>query len=457
MAVTGMRVLAGRYVLRDVLGTGGMATVWRARDEVLSRDVAVKVLNQQFAADPGFAARFEREARHAAGLSHPRLVTVFDCGVDGSTPFIVMELVAGQTLRQVLDRAGTLPLGEAVRIAAAVCEALEVAHAAGLVHRDIKPANIVLAGSEVKVLDFGIARVDGGTGATGTAVILGTAAYLSPEQASGRPAGPQADLYALGCVLFEMLTGAPPFSAESPVGLAYRHVHDDPGPPSALRPDLPARLDHIIGRLLAKEPANRPASAAAARAGLLGALNPDGTAVLPASAGRQRHGRAVSGGRSSGRLIEAVLAIALVASLIALVVVLQVGSASNPPTSPRATQPTATAQAHKSPAASRASTAAPERSSALPPTAAAAAALTGELTAAVADGQVTQQAGQGMFNQLQQLLFRPQGENQLQVQQQYQQLVQVYDQELSQGQITGSAVSQLRLDLQALGNALGAL
>jgi eukaryotic-like serine/threonine-protein kinase len=152
-----------------------------------------------------------------------------------------------------------------------------------------------------------------------------------------------------------------------------------------------------------------------------------------------------------------VLAIALVASLIALVVVLQVGSAGNPRTSPRATQSTATAQAHKSPAAGRASTAAPERSSALPPTAAAAAAFTGELTAAVADGQVTQQAGQGMFNQLQQLLFRPQGENQLQVQQQYQQLVQVYDQELSQGQITGSAVSRLRLDLQALGNALGAL
>ena len=463
MAVTGMRVLAGRYVLHEVLGTGGMATVWRARDEVLRRDVAVKVLNQQFAADPGFVVRFEREARHAAGLSHPRLVTVFDCGVDGSTPFIVMELVAGRTLRQVLDRAGTLPLGEAVRIAAAVCEALEVAHAAGLVHRDIKPANIVLAGSEVKVLDFGIARVDGGTGVTGTAVLLGTAAYLSPEQASGRPAGPQADLYALGCVMFEMLTGAPPFSAESTVGLAYRHVHDDPGPPSALRPDVPVRLQNIIGRLRATEPPNRPASAAAARAGLLGALNPDGTAVLPTPAGRQRHGSASSGRPRPRRprLIEAVLAIALVASLIALVVVLQVGSAGHPQTSPGARQPTATAQARKSPASSRerpsASTAAPERSSALPPSAAAAAAFTGELTAAVADGQVTQQAGQGMFNQLQQLLFRPQGENQLQVQQQYQQLVQVYDQELSQGQITGSAVSRLRLDLQALGNALGAL
>ena len=148
-------------------------------------------------ADPGFLTRFDREARHAAQLNHPRLVTVFDSGIDGQTPFIVMELVAGLTVRQVLDQAGMLPAGEAVRIAAAVCEALEVAHAAGLAHRDITPANIVLAGGQVKVLDFGIARAEGATGVTGTAGVLGTAAYLSPEQASGRPAGPQADLYAL--------------------------------------------------------------------------------------------------------------------------------------------------------------------------------------------------------------------------------------------------------------------
>ena len=183
-----------------------------------------------------------------------------------------MELVAGLTLRQVLDQAGMLSAGEAVRIATAVCEALEVAHAAGLVHRDITPANIVLAGGQVKVLDFGIARAEGATRVTGTAGVLGTAAYLSPEQASGRPAGPQADLYSLGCVLFEMLTGAPLFAADSAVGLAYRHVHDDPGPPSARRPGLPARLDQITARLLAKDPAGRPASAAATRAGLLAAL-----------------------------------------------------------------------------------------------------------------------------------------------------------------------------------------
>src|SRR5215469_3060295 len=237
--VTGTWALGGRYVLGEVLGTGGMATVWRATDEVLGREVAVKVLSPQFAADAGFVARFEREARHAAQLSHPRLVTVFDCGIDNGTAFIVMELVAGRTVRQVLDDARILPPGEAVGIAAAVCEALEVAHAAGLVHRDIKPANIVVSGGEVKVLDFGIARADGTAGGTRTLGVLGTAAYLSPEQASGRAAAPQSDLYSLGCVLFEMLTGSPPFTADSPVGLAYRHVHDDPGPPSARRPGVP--------------------------------------------------------------------------------------------------------------------------------------------------------------------------------------------------------------------------
>src|SRR5215472_1210594 len=205
MTVAGTTVLGGRYTLLTVLGTGGMATVWRARDEMLGRDVAVKVLSPQHAADPGFLARFEGEARHAAAVSHPRLVTVFDCGVESGTPYIVMELVAGRTLRQVLDEAGVLPPGQAVAIAAAVCEGLEAAHAAGLVHRDITPANIVLNGGEVKVLDFGIARADGTHAATAAGTVVGTAAYLSPEQASGRPADPRSDLYSLGCVVFEML------------------------------------------------------------------------------------------------------------------------------------------------------------------------------------------------------------------------------------------------------------
>ena len=239
MTVAGIRVLGGRYRLLEVLGTGGMATVYRAGDEVLDREVAVKVLSPQYATDPGFLARFEREARHVARLSHPRIVTVFDSGIDGEMPYIVMELAAGRTLRELLDEAGPRPAGEAVSIAAAVCEALEAAHAAGLVHRDIKPANIVLSGGQVKVLDFGIAWAP--DRATRTQAVMGTAAYLSPEQASGARAGPQSDLYSLGCVLFEMLTGAPPFVGDSPVGIAYRHVHEDPGPPSARRPAVPRR------------------------------------------------------------------------------------------------------------------------------------------------------------------------------------------------------------------------
>ena len=283
MTQTDADVLGGRYTLLAVLGTGGMATVWRARDETLGREVAVKVLSPRHAADPEFLARFQREARHAAAVSHPRLVTVFDCGVEGGTPFIVMELVAGRTLRRVLDETGVLPPGQAVTVAAAVCEGLEAAHAAGLVHRDITPANIVLNGGDVKVLDFGIARADGTRAATATGTVLGTAAYLSPEQASGQPSGPQSDLYSLGCVLFEMLTGRPPLTADSTVGLAYRQVHDDPGPPSALRPGVPATIDHVTALLLAKDPGARPPGAAAARAALLAVLGPagnGGTAVL---------------------------------------------------------------------------------------------------------------------------------------------------------------------------------
>ncbi len=460
MAVTDTRVLGGRYALREVLGTGGMATVWRARDEVLGREVAVKVLSPQYAADAGFLARFEREARHAAALSHPGLVTVFDCGIDGTTPFIVMELIAGRTLRQVLDEAGMLPAGEAVAIAAAVCEALEVAHAAGLVHRDIKPANIVLAGGEVKVLDFGIARAAGG--GTRTLAVLGTAAYLSPEQASGRPAGAQADLYSLGCVLFEMLTGAPPFSADSVVGLAYRQVHDDPGPPSARRPELPAQLDWITARLLAKDPADRPPGAGAARAGLLAALAPDATAVLAAPASSAVREVPGSRGRRRPRLAETVPA--ALAALAAVLLTGTAGSAGSAPSPgrPAATHPADKTRTHGAHRPNRARHTRPKRpagarhASALPPAAAAAAAFVGDLQAGVADGQVAQQAGEELFNHLQQLLFGPPGQSAQQVQQQYGQLVQAYDQHQSQGQITGPAAAALRRALDAIRAAVGA-
>jgi serine/threonine protein kinase len=456
MTVTGTGTLGSRYTLVDVLGTGGMATVWRARDEVLGREVAVKVLSPQYAADPGFLARFEREARHAASVSNPRLVTVFDSGIDHGTPFLVMELITGRPLRQVLAEARPLSAGQAVAIAVAVCEGLDAAHAAGLVHRDITPANIMLAGEDVKILDFGIARADGTAAGTLTGTILGTAAYLSPEQSAGYPAGPQSDLYSLGCVLFEMLTGSPPFTAESPVGIAYRQVHDDPGPPSARRPGLSPSLDAVTTRLLAKNPNDRPMSAAAARAGLLAALVPDGTAVLPVPPGSVPPGTARH--RWRPRRSETVLAVTLAAALIALAAVLLTspGSASAGGASPApapATHPAAAGSASQpSPAPSP-----PPPTPSLPPVAAAGSALVGDLQAGVEDGQVAQQAGQNLFNQLQQLLFAPPGQNAQQIQSQYDQFVQAYTQYLSQGDISGQASVTVPKAIHALGNALGAL
>ena len=449
----GPRRLGSRSVLLDVLGVGGMSTVWRGRDEVLGREVAVKVLSPQYAADAAFRARFVREARHAAALSHPRLVTVFDCGVDGTTPFIVMELVAGRTLRQVLDMAGPLPPDDAVAIAAAVCEGLEAAHAIGLVHRDIKPANIVLSGGEVKVLDFGIARLEGTAGSTGTRAVLGTAAYLSPEQASGRQAGPQADLYGLGCVLFEMLTGTPPFTADSELGVAYRQVHDDPGPPSARRPGLPAQLDWITSRLMAKNPAARPPGAAAARADLLAARMPGRTAVFPAQQAdtvSEPHRQT----RRRPRRTELVLGAALAAAIAGLVTVLLTGAWSAPPT-PSDTRPITASHTH---AAGHSHSPSPRRTHRpkLPRVAAAAAAFVGDLQAGVTSGQVTPDAGQNLFNQLQRLLFQPADQDPERAQQQYGQLAQVYDHYQADGKITGHAALALGHDLDALRTAVGA-
>ncbi|WP_316522853.1 protein kinase domain-containing protein [Kitasatospora brasiliensis] len=267
------RALNGRYELVGMLGVGGMATVWRGVDRVLGRQVAVKVLNGGLADDPRFAERFSREAQHAAMLVDPRIVMVFDSGVDQGTPFIVMELVNGRSLAALLAEQRALPVERAVGIASAVCEALAVAHAAGLVHRDIKPGNIMITGDGgVKVVDFGIARAGSSNNLTQTASVLGTAAYLSPEQATASALDGRTDLYAVGCVLTEMLTGATPFTAETPVAIAFKHVSERPLPPSARRPGLPPALDAAVLRLLAKNPADRPADAAAARAELLGTV-----------------------------------------------------------------------------------------------------------------------------------------------------------------------------------------
>jgi serine/threonine-protein kinase len=240
-----------------------MAKVFKGQDRVLDRTVAVKVLSPQFAGDDQFVARFRREAQAAAALNHGNIVSVFDTGSQGDIHYIVMEYVQGRTLRDIIRNEGPLLPERAAEIAHAVAGALAAAHQAGLVHRDIKPGNIMLTPTgEVKVMDFGIARTATGDTLTQTAAVLGTASYLSPEQAQGEPVDARSDIYSLGCVLYEMLSGNPPFTGDSPVAIAYKHVRDDPVPPSRVNPDIPGGLEAVVIKSMAKNPANRYQTAA---------------------------------------------------------------------------------------------------------------------------------------------------------------------------------------------------
>jgi serine/threonine-protein kinase len=252
-------LLAGRYQVEEELGRGGMAKVFRGTDTVLGRPVAIKVLAPHFAEDLNFVARFRREAQAAARLNHPNLVGVYDTGSDDGVHYIVMEYVDAKTLADYLAGGGRIMPDRAIELAEAVCRALSVAHAHGVIHRDIKPANImVTARGEVKVTDFGIARMtEGADTIAQTAAVLGTASYLSPEQARGEPVDQRTDIYSLGVVLYEMVTGRPPFSGDTPVAVASKHVLEQPKPPSKLNPDVPAALDAVIMKALAKNPANR--------------------------------------------------------------------------------------------------------------------------------------------------------------------------------------------------------
>jgi serine/threonine-protein kinase len=255
-------VLADRYELGPVLGQGGMARVYQGLDRQLGRQVAIKVLAPPFDRDREFVERFRREARAAAGLSHPNIVAVFDSGSDDGTHFIVTELVEGETLADRLRRDGPMPPADAVAVAADIARALAAAHARGLIHRDIKPGNVMLLpDGRVKVVDFGIARAAGSDTLTNTGVVLGSTAYLSPEQAGGQPVDERADLYSLGCVLYEMLTGHVPFSADTPIATMYRHVNEDAPPPSTIAPVQP-ELEDVVLRCLEKDPKRRFASAA---------------------------------------------------------------------------------------------------------------------------------------------------------------------------------------------------
>jgi eukaryotic-like serine/threonine-protein kinase len=256
-------VLAGRYRLEASIGSGGMAEVFRAFDTTLDRPVAVKILAPQYATDPGFVDRFRREAQAAARLNHPNVVGVYDSGSDDGTHYIVMEYIEGRTLADFLAKGGRLEPTKAVEITMHIADALEAAHAQGVIHRDIKTGNVMVTRSGVvKVMDFGIARIaEGADNVTQTAAVLGTASYLSPEQAQGRPVDARSDLYSLGVVLYEMLTGEPPFTGDTAMAVAYRHVHETPPPPSSKNMDVPAALDAVVMRALAKNPANRYATA----------------------------------------------------------------------------------------------------------------------------------------------------------------------------------------------------
>jgi eukaryotic-like serine/threonine-protein kinase len=256
-------VLLDRYEVGRLLGAGGMAEVFEGRDRLLARRVAIKVLQAQFARDPSFLIRFKREAQAAASLSHPNIVGVYDTGTEDGTHFIVMEYVEGRTLKDVIRAEGPLYPERAAEVCADVCSALIAAHARGLIHRDIKPGNVMLTPEgKVKVMDFGIARATTSETITQTAAVVGTAQYISPEQAQGQTVDYRSDLYSVGCCLYEMLTGTVPFTGATPVAIAYRHVREDPTPPRMLNPDVPAPLEAITLKAMSKLPDNRYQTAA---------------------------------------------------------------------------------------------------------------------------------------------------------------------------------------------------
>ena len=251
-------IVAGRYELEEVVGAGGMSSVFKARDMLLERNVALKILHEHYTEDDEYVERFRREARIVAQLSHPNIVTVIDRGEDQGRQFIVFELVEGRTLKEVLDAEGRLPVRSALEIALQVARGLAFAHENGLVHRDVKPQNVILNGDgRAKVTDFGIARSLDVQGVTQTGTVLGTSNYIAPEQARGDPVDGATDVYSLGVVLFELLTGEVPFPGDTFVAVAMRHVSEPP--PSVLdrRPDVPPRVAHAIDRALEKDPADR--------------------------------------------------------------------------------------------------------------------------------------------------------------------------------------------------------
>jgi tRNA A-37 threonylcarbamoyl transferase component Bud32 len=251
-------LIAGRYELEELVGTGGMSSVYRARDQLLERRVAIKILHEHFSRDADYVERFLREARAAAKLSHPNIVTVIDRGQAEGRQFIVFEYVDGQNLKQLVERQGRLPVRTVLELGIEIGRALAFAHANGLVHRDVKPQNVLLGNGDVKVTDFGIARsLEVKSGLTQTGTVLGTSEYIAPEQASGEAVDELSDVYSLGVVLYELLAGRPPYTGDSFLVVAMRHVHDPVPSVAEARVDVPLRLDAALQRAMAKDPADR--------------------------------------------------------------------------------------------------------------------------------------------------------------------------------------------------------
>jgi eukaryotic-like serine/threonine-protein kinase len=301
--------LQRRYRLDHRIAVGGMGAVYEALDERLGRRVAVKVLKTELAHDPRFVERFRREARAIAALSHPNIANVYDYGEDNDSYFIVMEYASGEDLARLLRAVGPLAPDRAIEIASQMSAALAHAHAAGIVHRDVKPGNVIVdPGDRVKVTDFGIARAAGDSTLTATGSILGTAQYLSPEQAAGGPHGPACDIYATGIVLYEMLTGEVPFTGESAVAVAMRHISDPVPPPSRLVAGVGPALDAVIARATAKEPRDRYPDAETMERALRDLALPVGETTLPGTSAETLQIEPIPGeGWSSRRLGRALL------------------------------------------------------------------------------------------------------------------------------------------------------
>ena len=462
------RVLASRYKLIEQIGAGGMARVYRGVDDVLDRTVAVKVLAPPFDEDSAIVARFEREARAAAGLSHPGVVSVFDTGSEDGIHFIVMEAVEGETLAAVIRQEGPLEPRRAAQIAQEVCDALAAAHDKGLVHRDIKPGNVMVTPpGVVKVMDFGIARALTGQTLTRTGTTLGTAAYLSPEQAQGLPADGRSDLYSLGCTLYEMLTGSPPFVGDLPVVVASRHVTEEPQIPSRLRPGVPPALDAVVAKALAKNPSERYQDARAMAGdlsrsgrGLSGegaaasgkraerptgtneqrteVLPQDRTPVLPTQSALPPSRPPSRGRRRTALLAAGAVAAALVVlALIALFALNGGGSGPQGPTQPSSPTPSSS-------------------TSTSPPTLAQALArLTEVVTVGEQASQVDSSAGDDLLRRAQDIVRTAQDGHGQDVEHKFADLQKKVDELASKGKITGSSQASIRQAVQSLGEALG--